>query len=90
MSKTVMNIPLLNQMSEWNAQFFREIKGRLKTRSVMISVLASLLGQAMLMMVCSQSKCLRYAADRSCAVYDWQFQWSIAFRFLDWCLPSSC
>ncbi|MBC6454669.1 MAG: hypothetical protein GDA43_16900 [Hormoscilla sp. SP5CHS1] len=82
-----MNIPLLNQMSEWNAQFFREIKGRLKTRSVMISILASLLGQAMLMMVCSQSKCLRYAADRSCAVYDWQFQWSIAFRFLDWCLP---
>jgi len=82
-----MNIPLLNQMSEWNAQFFREIKGRLKTRSVMIAVLASLLGQAMLMMVCFQSKCLRYAADRSCAAYEWQFQWSDAFIFLTWCLP---
>ncbi|MGK7903180.1 MAG: hypothetical protein AB4352_17585 [Hormoscilla sp.] len=82
-----MNIPLLNQMSEWNAQFFREIKGRMKTRSVMIAVLASLVGQAMLMMVCSQSKCLRYAADKSCAAYEWQFQWSDAFTFLDWCLP---
>ena len=82
-----MNIPLLNKMSEWNAQFFREIKGRLKTRSVMIAVLASLLGQAMVMIVFSQSKTKCIAADDYCAAYNLQFQWSGAFTFLEWSLP---
>ena len=45
-----MAFNLVNQVGEWNPQLFREIKGRLKPRNLLIAVTLSLLGQLLLLM----------------------------------------
>ncbi len=45
-----MNLPWINQLWEWNPQLFREIKGRLRPRNILIAVAMSLLGQLLLLM----------------------------------------
>ncbi|OUL26589.1 hypothetical protein BV372_26690 [Nostoc sp. T09] len=45
-----MNINWMNQVGEWNPQLFRELKGRLKTRNLLLSAATSLLGQFLLFM----------------------------------------
>lgn len=45
-----MNLPWINQLGEWNPQLFREIKGRLRPRNILIAVTMSLLGQLLLLM----------------------------------------
>jgi len=45
-----MNLSWLNQVGDWNPQLFREIKGRLKPRNLMIAVTISLAGQLLLLM----------------------------------------
>lgn len=45
-----MALNLVNQIGELNPQLFREIKGRLKPRNILIAVTLSLLGQMLLLM----------------------------------------
>lgn len=45
-----MALNLVNQVGEWNPQLFREIKGRLKPRNILIAVSLSLLGQLLVLM----------------------------------------
>lgn len=45
-----MALNLVNQVGEWNPQLFREIKGRLKPRNILIAVTLSLLGQLLVLM----------------------------------------
>ncbi len=45
-----MALTLVNQLSEWNPQLFRELKGRLNPRNILIAVVTSLLGQLLLLM----------------------------------------
>ncbi len=45
-----MKLNLINQLGESNPQLFRELKGRLIPRNILISVAASLLGQLLLLM----------------------------------------
>ncbi|MFP4101263.1 ABC transporter permease [Coleofasciculus sp.] len=45
-----MALNLVNQLGEWNPQLFREIKGRLKPRNILIAVAMSFLGQLLLLM----------------------------------------
>lgn len=45
-----MALNLVNQVGEWNPQLFREIKGRLKPRNILITVTLSLFGQLLLLM----------------------------------------
>ena len=45
-----MAFNLVNQVGEWNPQLFREIKGRLKPRNILITVTVSLLGQLLVLM----------------------------------------
>jgi hypothetical protein len=45
-----MAFNLVNQVGEWNPQLFREIKGRLKPRNILIAVTVSLFGQMLLLM----------------------------------------
>jgi hypothetical protein len=40
----------IDQLGEWNPQLFREIKGRLRPRNILISVTVSLVGQLLLLM----------------------------------------
>lgn len=44
-----MALNLVNQVGEWNPQLFREIKGRLKPRNILIAVTLSLLGQLLVL-----------------------------------------
>ncbi|MEQ8753876.1 MAG: ABC transporter permease [Coleofasciculus sp. G1-WW12-02] len=44
-----MALNLVNQLGEWNPQLFREIKGRLKPRNILIAVAMSFLGQLLLL-----------------------------------------
>ncbi|HBB31601.1 MAG TPA: ABC transporter permease [Cyanobacteria bacterium UBA8803] len=45
-----MALNLVNQLGEWNPQLFREFKGRLKPRNILIAVTTSLLGQILVLM----------------------------------------
>ncbi|BAY07560.1 hypothetical protein [Calothrix sp. NIES-2098] len=45
-----MNLNWINQVGEWNPQLFRELKGRLKSRNLLLSVAISSLGQFLLFM----------------------------------------
>jgi ABC-type transport system involved in multi-copper enzyme maturation permease subunit len=45
-----MALNLVNQLGELNPQLFREIKGRLKPRNILIAVTLSLLGQLLVLM----------------------------------------
>lgn len=45
-----MALNLVNQVGEWNPQLFREIKGRLKPRNILIAVTLSLLAQLLVLM----------------------------------------
>jgi len=45
-----MALPWINQLGEWNPQLFREIKGRLVPRNILITVTISLVGQLLLLM----------------------------------------
>lgn len=45
-----MALPWIDQLGEWNPQLFREIKGRLKPRNILIAVTVSLVGQLLLLM----------------------------------------
>jgi hypothetical protein len=45
-----MALNLVNQVGERNPQLFREIKGRLKPRNILIAVTLSLLGQLLVLM----------------------------------------
>jgi hypothetical protein len=44
-----MQLNLLDRVGNWNAQLFREIKGRLKVRNVALTVAISLLSQLLLL-----------------------------------------
>jgi len=45
-----MTLNVVNQLGDWNPQVFRELKGRLKPRNVLITVAISLVGQLLLLM----------------------------------------
>ncbi|HBE19242.1 MAG TPA: ABC transporter permease [Cyanobacteria bacterium UBA11149] len=45
-----MTVNIINQLGELNPQLFRELKGRLIPRNILISVAAALLGQLLLLM----------------------------------------
>jgi hypothetical protein len=45
-----MALNLVNQLSEWNPQWFRELKGRLKPRNILITVAVSFISQLLLLM----------------------------------------
>ena len=45
-----MTLPRIDRIGEWNPQLFREIKGRLKPRNILIAVTISLVGQLLVLM----------------------------------------
>jgi hypothetical protein len=45
-----MNLGLLDRVGEWNPQLFRELKGKLKPRNLIVAIAISMLGQLLLLM----------------------------------------
>ncbi|NER39319.1 MAG: hypothetical protein F6J93_36125 [Oscillatoria sp. SIO1A7] len=92
-----MTIPLLERMGDWNPQLSRELKGRLKTRPVLMASGLSLVGQAILIFyflvqlpILDQSYynqyCVRNGAKR-CVAINWEYWWGNLSHALYWILP---
>ncbi|MBW4563188.1 MAG: hypothetical protein KME32_18975 [Mojavia pulchra JT2-VF2] len=47
-----MMLNLLDKIGDWNPQLLRELKGRLKSRNILLAIAISLLGQFLIFMVC--------------------------------------
>jgi len=75
-----MDSTLLNQLGEWNPQLYRELKGKLKPRNLLITVAASLITQFVL---------LGFAYEQYVYAQEYQssIQWEFVFRPLNWMLP---
>jgi len=81
-----MKMTFINQLGEWNPQFFREIKGQFKTRNLWLVVASCLVIQFLLLMVSSRQECIRYVGS-NCAQYNQHIEWMFIFRPLNWILP---
>lgn len=81
-----MRLTLLNQLGEWNPQFFREIKGQFKSRNLFLVVASSFVTQFLLLIVFSKQECIRYVGS-NCAQYEQHIQWMFIFRSLNGILP---
>jgi hypothetical protein len=78
---------LIEQVGESNAQLFRELKGRLKLRNLLLAGGLSFAGQLLLVASFSDQKC-RYsdsAVSRCVAPY-WEIDWLQIFQSLYWIL----
>ncbi|NER48364.1 MAG: ABC transporter permease subunit [Symploca sp. SIO1A3] len=71
-----MNSKLLDKLGEWNPQLYRELKGKLKTRNLLITVAISLIIQLILLVF----------AYEQYSFYS-QYSWEVVFRPLNWLLP---
>lgn len=79
-----MKLNLIDQLGEWNPQLFRELKGRLKHRNVLITVVGSSLSQLILLFFCYRKQYLGYYVAS-----DWYIEWSMLYGVLNWLLPFS-
>lgn len=79
-----MDLLLLNRLSEWNPQLFRELKGLFKPRSLLLTVASSLVAQFLLLVPSFEQYCL---GTDDCTWLEWKLQWSFVYRTLNWILP---
>ncbi len=82
-----MELTGLDQLGEWNPQLFRELKGLFKPRNLFLAVASSLGVQFLILMSFSQQHCLKYDVGSTCAQIDWNIQWQLVFRTLNWIVP---
>jgi hydrogenase-4 membrane subunit HyfE len=75
-----MDSTLLNQLGEWNPQLYRELKGKLKLRNLLITVGISLITQFILLGLAYESYIHAYN-------YQSSIEWQFVFRPLNWMLP---
>jgi len=76
----------LDRLGDWNPQLFRELKGRLRPRNVMIATALSLVGQAVLFFMVMTNKS-SYIDEVRGSVVDWPEFWAQLFISLNWMLP---
>lgn len=77
-----MGLNLIERVGEWNPQMFREFKGQLKPRNILITVFASLACQFILIGLCSESY---IAASNN---LEWEIRWQVLWQILNWVLPA--
>ncbi len=80
---------LIDLVGDWNAQLFRELKGRLTLRNLLWIGIGSLSFQFLLVNVLSGSKCIEYEKNNlfnSCVEYVWEIKWLLIFQSLYWML----
>ena len=95
-----MFIPWFARLGNWNAQLFRELKGRLKLRTVLGIVAVAVLGQALVMGLFASAlpgngTSLQYCDvdpntyeclldDQGVVIVFWQVWWQDVLHFLNW------
>lgn len=80
---------LIDLVGDWNAQLFRELKGRLTLPNLLWVGGGSLGGQILLVTRLSDSKCIEYENNNllgSCLEYSWEINWLLIFQCLYWML----
>lgn len=79
---------LIEQVGDKNAQLFRELKGRLKLRNLLLASGLSLAGQLLLVATFSDQTCSKYidSAVSRCVVHYWEIDWLHIFQSLYWIL----
>ncbi len=89
-----MFFELLDRVGDWNPQLLRELKGRLKPRSIAVAVGGAAIFQLLLVMSFLQalprdgSRFSRYClgAVNPCTI-NWSIWWQDQFRAISWILP---
>lgn len=79
---------LIEQVGDNNAQLFRELKGRLKLRNLLLAGGLSFAGQLLLVATFSDQKCSQYVDSvvSRCVVHYWEIDWLQIFQSLYWIL----
>jgi hypothetical protein len=80
---------LIDRVGDWNAQLFRELKGRLNRRNLLWVGGGALGFQFLLFTILSDSKCIEYEQNNSlvtCLDYFWEIKWLLIFQSLYWML----
>ncbi|MBD1924345.1 hypothetical protein H6F77_25210 [Microcoleus sp. FACHB-831] len=77
-----MRLNLIERAGEWNPQMFREFKGQLKRRNILITGFGSFACQFILVGLCSES--FIGASDN----LEWEIRWQGLWQILNWMLPA--
>lgn len=80
---------LIDLVGDWNAQLFRELKGRLTRRNLLWTVFGSLSFQLIIFASLAKSICIEYEDNNltgSCIDYFWEINWLLMFQSVYWML----
>jgi hypothetical protein len=78
----------LDQIGDWNPQLFRELKGNLKARNIILTAIVTLTIQFMIVSMFSNTKCLNYDEVASiCRQSEWVIEWKYLFRAFNYIIP---
>ena len=79
---------LLARVGDWNPQLFRELKGNLKVRKIILTIGIVLIAQFLIIISISNSRCLDYDSyPHICRQSVWEINWEDGFRMLNYLLP---
>ena len=76
-----MQMTLIDRLGDWNAQLFRELKGRLTLRRVLIAAGSSLAVQTLMLGMVSDERCA-YQDTFACSQYYVEINWLPLFMML--------
>lgn len=76
-----MLLTLTDRLGDWNPQLFRELKGRLTGRKLLLATATSVVLQGLLISGNSNSTCTKYVDSivSRCVEYDWKIEWQPLF-----------
>jgi hypothetical protein len=77
-----MDLNLIERVGEWNPQMFREFKGQLKPRNILVTVFGSLACQFILVGVSTES----FIGPNN--NLEWEIRWQGLWQILNWMLPA--
>ncbi|GAB4289028.1 MAG: hypothetical protein Fur0025_23340 [Oscillatoriaceae cyanobacterium] len=76
-----MLLTLADRLGDWNPQLFRELKGRLNGRKLLLATATSVVVQGLLISANSNSTCAKYVDSivSRCVEYHWEINWQPLF-----------
>ncbi len=76
-----MLLTLTDRLGDWNPQLFRELKGRLNGRKLLLATATSVVVQGLLISANSNSTCAKYVDSivSRCVEYNWEIYWQPLF-----------
>lgn len=79
---------MLDQIGDFNPQLFRELKGNLKNRNLILTLIITLTLQVLIFSMFSEQNCSQYDyLNNTCLKTVWEVQWKYVFRCLNYIIP---